>query len=491
MRLSKHKQQVDDITLFALDDDPLMVDTLRSYFQGVGFKVDTDTEPLRAIERIREGQYDILILDFLMTPICGDQVVEQIRQFNQDIFIILLTGHKSLAPPIKTIRNFDIQAYYEKSDRFDQLELLVESCVKSIRQMKLIRKHQKDTAQLTEALPELYCQKDPQRLGQTILKTAGSLWSELQGLLLVIVTHRPDNQSPLAVFRSGNLLANFNSPQLPGWLQKMQTVAKDQPKYMFSQLTDPQEQVLGGLLIKLKNPPSPYQSQLFQLFQLFSSQISGVLTNYANTALLNNNYLEMIKAIRKMVDARDIYTSGHSDRVSYLAHRLAMYMGKDDAFCERVRVAGLFHDIGKLAVPDRILLSDQRLEDEDRQIINKHPLYGYNMLESLSLFKNITEIIYSHHERIDGKGYPDGLKGDEIPEEARMITIADAFDAMSSHRRYRQSKTHEEAIEELIRCSGTQFEAEYVKHFIAMLSEDRDAIEADLASLKKAYLQEI
>ena len=128
MRQSRQTNNECAFSILTLDDDPIMTSTVQAYFQRSGYRVDVDNDPNRAIERIRNGNYDILLLDFLMTPICGDQVVAQVRQFNQDIFIILLTGHKSMAPPIKTIRALDIQGYYEKSDRFDQLELLVESC---------------------------------------------------------------------------------------------------------------------------------------------------------------------------------------------------------------------------------------------------------------------------------------------------------------------------------------------------------------------------
>ncbi|MFQ8584346.1 MAG: response regulator, partial [Holdemania massiliensis] len=118
-----------EFRLLVLDDDEMITLALRSYFQGSGYQVEIESDPLKAIERVRQEHFDILLLDFLMSPICGDEVVKAIREFNTDLYIILLTGHKSLAPPIKTIREFDIQGYYEKSDRFDQLELLVESCV--------------------------------------------------------------------------------------------------------------------------------------------------------------------------------------------------------------------------------------------------------------------------------------------------------------------------------------------------------------------------
>lgn len=149
-----------------------MTSTLQAYFQRSGYYVDVINDPYLAIKRVREGNYDILLLDFLMTPICGDQVVEEIRKFDKDIYIILLTGHKSMAPPIKTIRELDIQGYYEKSDRFDQLELLVESCVKSISQMRIIQNYKSGLSQIMESLPQLYDLDNTQSIFESILRIA-------------------------------------------------------------------------------------------------------------------------------------------------------------------------------------------------------------------------------------------------------------------------------------------------------------------------------
>jgi len=109
-----------DISILAVDDDPIITDTIQDYFRRSGYEVDTENNPQVAVDRIRNGHYDILLLDFLMAPICGDQVVAEIREFNRDLFIILLTGHKSMAPPFKYIRQLDIFSYYEKDDLFDQ-----------------------------------------------------------------------------------------------------------------------------------------------------------------------------------------------------------------------------------------------------------------------------------------------------------------------------------------------------------------------------------
>ena len=152
MRISKRETTLNNFSILTLDDDPIITSTIQAHFQRAGYLCDMEHEPYRAIERVREGTYDILLLDYLMSPICGDQVVEEIRKFNQDIYIILLTGHKSIVPPVQTIRELDIQGYHEKTDSFDQLELLVESCVKSIKQMRTIRKYQEELSAANESL---------------------------------------------------------------------------------------------------------------------------------------------------------------------------------------------------------------------------------------------------------------------------------------------------------------------------------------------------
>ena len=173
-----------------------MTSTVQAYFQRSGYRVDVENDPNRAIERIRNGHYDILLLDFLMTPICGDQVGAQVRQFNQDIFIILLTGHKSMAPPIKTIRALDIQGYYEKSDRFDQLELLVESCAKSIRQMRTIRSYKDGLATIMDSLPQIYDLQSVDNMADGILRTVMSLIPCTSVMLTLDINSSRESEEP-------------------------------------------------------------------------------------------------------------------------------------------------------------------------------------------------------------------------------------------------------------------------------------------------------
>ncbi len=318
------------ISILTLDDDPIITSTIQAYFQRSGYAVDVENNPNTAIERVRKGNYDILMLDFLMSPICGDQVVEEIRKFNQDLYIILLTGHKSMAPPVKTIRQLDIQGYYEKDDRFDQLELLVESCVKSIKQMRMIKDYQKE---------------------------------------------------------------------------------------------------------------------------------------------LENAYMQTIETLRNVVETRDKETKGHSERVSVLAMALAEKIGMDTEQIDRIRVAGLFHDIGKIGVPDAVLLKNGKLTREEFQVITRHPAEGESILAAYAPFKDILSIVRGHHEKYDGSGYPDGIKGEDICLGARVIAVADSFDAMMSNRTYRNSLGLPKTIEELQAGKDKQFDGKIVDAFLEMIQE--------------------
>lgn len=497
MRKNKAAQTTKDISILVLDDDRIMTLTLQSYFQASGYRVDIENDPYRAIQRIRENPYDILLLDFLMTPICGDQVVEQLRTFNQDIFIILLTGHKSMAPPIKTIRELDIQGYYEKSDRFDQLELLVESCVKSIRQLNLIRSYQDGLRQMLDILPQIYKLQSVQEIGDTICSGMASFFPAAEGFLCLdfgtfLKEHLPLQLAEPYFVRS----VGRQPPPTREEIENYRGLLGDQPmavlpNMLLAPLITTNQNTISLLGLHLKQEPKQYQ---LQLFELYARQVSAALSNIGlhmllqqkNQALglayeqLQQANLEIISAMRHIVDAKDIYTRGHSDRVAYLAKRIAQTMGKDEPFCERVHLAGLFHDIGKLGIADEILLADTRLKPEQLEIIRQHPINGCNILSIIRLFKDILPAVRSHHEFYDGSGYPDGLQGMDIPEEARIISVADAFDAMTSNRRYRASLGYEQAVTEILAGRGGQFDPHIVDVFLDLLA-DYPSIQADLA----------
>jgi len=169
-------------------------------------------------------------------------------------------------------------------------------------------------------------------------------------------------------------------------------------------------------------------------------------------------------SLARAVDARDVYTGSHSQRVADLAARTARRLGLPDEEVELTRLAASLHDLGKLAIPEEILRKPGPLTDPERMVLERHPQIGFRMLESLGV-DPVAEWVLHHHERWDGSGYPDGLPGENIPLGARIIFVADAYDAMTSERVYRRRVTPDQAISELQRCAGTQFDPEIVDAF--------------------------
>ena len=179
----------------------------------------------------------------------------------------------------------------------------------------------------------------------------------------------------------------------------------------------------------------------------------------------------LIHAFANAIDAKSRWTNGHSERVSHHAVLIAKEMGLAAETVEDLRVAGLLHDIGKIGTYDAILDKPEKLTAEEFALVKLHPAKGEEILKPIKQFQHILPMIRGHHEKLDGGGYPDGLKGEEIPLPARIICVADTFDAMTADRPYRPSPGLEYAISELKRCSGSQFAPEVVDAFLSMLEK--------------------
>jgi putative nucleotidyltransferase with HDIG domain len=181
--------------------------------------------------------------------------------------------------------------------------------------------------------------------------------------------------------------------------------------------------------------------------------------------------LDTITALAFAIDAKDHYTQNHSKNVSQIAVRIAQQLGLTESFTEEVRLGGILHDIGKIGVPEVILNKDSTLTPEEFDIIKKHTLLGEKILEPLKVkaIEPIRGMVRHHHEMVDGSGYPDHLKGEVIPLGARIISVADCFDTMISERKYKRGRTVDDALDELRRCSGTQFDPDVVEAFVRSL----------------------
>jgi hypothetical protein len=183
-------------------------------------------------------------------------------------------------------------------------------------------------------------------------------------------------------------------------------------------------------------------------------------------------YEATVGALCQAVETKDFYTRGHSDRVSRGSVMIAREIGMRGDRVEAIRYAGMLHDVGKLGVPTKVLQKTGKLTEEEYAAIQLHPMRGLDIVREIGFLDEALAGIMHHHERIDGRGYPMGLAGDEIPEFARVLAVADAFDSMTSTRSYRGARPVDEAIEELRKWSGTQFDPAFVNAFVAALKRD-------------------
>ncbi|MGW3098527.1 HD-GYP domain-containing protein [Streptomyces sp. NPDC001102] len=179
-----------------------------------------------------------------------------------------------------------------------------------------------------------------------------------------------------------------------------------------------------------------------------------------------------IRALVQAVDIKDGYTRGHSERVGQASMMIARELGLDDERVEVLRFAGILHDVGKLGVPTRLLRKDGPLTPEERRVIELHPEYGHEMVRGIGFLGEARAAVLHHHERLDGSGYPYGLVGTQIPESARVVAVADAFDAMTSTRSYRRARPVPAALEELRRCAGAQFDPRMVTALVRALGRE-------------------
>lgn len=185
------------------------------------------------------------------------------------------------------------------------------------------------------------------------------------------------------------------------------------------------------------------------------------------TEQLRESFLGAVKALAEALDAKDTYTNGHSRRMTEVVVTMAREMRLGEKTVEQVRLAGLVHDIGKIGVSEEILLKPGKLSDEEFASIREHPVAGEKILRSVIRDQDVLAMVRHHHERFAGGGYPEGIKGEEIPLGARMLSVADAYDAMTSNRPYRDALTPEKARSQLLANRGSQFDPDVVDAFIS------------------------
>lgn len=190
---------------------------------------------------------------------------------------------------------------------------------------------------------------------------------------------------------------------------------------------------------------------------------------------MRENYLDTVEALVQALEAKDTYTSGHSERVGKLAVAMAEELELSEEKIQSLKYAAVLHDVGKIGVSELILNKEDKLLDSEWEAIRSHPVMGQTIIKGIKFLFDIGDVVRHHHERYDGKGYPDGIKGEEIPLESRIIAVADTYDAITTDRSYRKGSTHDEAISEIKRVAGSQLDPEIVEVFCKVVTSEMTA----------------
>ena len=230
---------------------------------------------------------------------------------------------------------------------------------------------------------------------------------------------------------------------------------------------------LLGVLQALNRFNGPFSEADLRLLETLANQVAIAVENSLLYQNLKNQFYETVFALATAIDAKDRYTGGHTKRVALFSELIAKYMDLSKEEVEEVRLGAVLHDVGKIGIDDKVLKKDSPLEKDEWEHMKQHPDLGYKILAHVKSLKTITDGMRYHHERPDGNGYPLGLKGEEIPRIASIISVADTFDAMTSNRPYRKGLEYEVAFDEIVKNSGTQFDQKVVDAFIKAFKMER------------------
>lgn len=212
--------------------------------------------------------------------------------------------------------------------------------------------------------------------------------------------------------------------------------------------------------------------QLGESFNLMTDQLEHYIKDLQRSADENRElFLGTVKGLAAAIDGKDPYTRGHSERVSRISVAIAQRLGLPDDECEKIRISALLHDVGKIAIDDSILKKPAALTDDEYTIMKTHPQKGYKIMSQIQAMKEFLPGMYMHHEMVNGEGYPQGLKGDEIPLMGKIVAVADTFDAMTTDRPYQLAMNFEEAIKRIQSFVGTRYDPGVVSAFAEACAE--------------------
>jgi putative nucleotidyltransferase with HDIG domain len=473
----------DPVSILVVEDDPMVNSFCARLLHMKGYSVKTVFNGREALTMLQTNRFDLVLTDLQMPEMGGMELLREMREQHPDIDTIMFTAYATVETAREALKlgAFD---YLTKPFSVDELERTVRRAVEW-RRVRQERQRLSEVVALYEISQAFTSTLDTETAVNEIV---GLLWRRFSPATLSLsLVHPDDNELELLALRgtASRVAVGARIPLqcTPG----KESLCEDHLRLTGAAVSVPSTHAarfvlrsndrIVGVLDLSRAPDQPgFDQDDRTLLTICASQIAASLDNSRLYRQLKQQNIEMIAALAASIDARDPYTAGHSMQVMRYAVRLGEVIGLDAARIEALRYGGLLHDIGKIGVPDAILLKPASLSSEEMEIMRAHAVIGVEIVRGVKALRPVLPVIRHHHERIDGAGYPDGLSGDQIPLEARIMAIADAYDTMTSERAYRRAMTQDEAIAELRRCRGVQWDADLVDRFVELLKSEAQAL---------------
>ncbi len=495
-----------------VDDDPQIIDMLESFlkFQKCYevFKASNAFDAFNVLDQTVD--VDVVLVDINMPGMSGIEFVKRLKERDRTVVAAIITGDPSMDVIIKAMRS-GASDFLSKPFKFEQFQVALKRLVKErsillenaflteevkvkklLEQMnRKLEKKMREQSILFTINETLAKTKNTSELYQTLVDLGASLLDSSMAMLwikeeeadsLVMVASHGDvdrGLSEIPVMDARHPVVKVMKDGIP---VLGRNPIKHEPQSGSTHGSDGcylmvpfkiREEILGVLGISSQDIEAEVAHEYLFLLHILSERASLTVENILLYDSLFMNLHATLRALVRSLEAKDPYTKLHSERVTQWAVEVAKKMNCSEEEIESLTFAGHLHDIGKIGIRDQILMKPGRLTDEEYEIIKTHPVIGAEIVGHLGLLQLETAIIRHHHERWDGKGYPDGLKGDEIPRLSRILAVADTYDAITSRRPYRKAMSVEFACKEIIRNSGSQFDPDVVEAFSSIMDEKR------------------
>ncbi|TAJ99521.1 MAG: response regulator [Candidatus Manganitrophaceae bacterium] len=454
--------------------------------------VDSPSMALRAVE---EESFDLLMTDISMPEMDGLQLLQSIREFQEDLPAIVITGHGRLDQAIHSL-HLGAQAFIVKP--FTQQELL-QTIQETLEKNRLTKENLrlKLLVPLFEISQNLLLEVNPVALFEQIVNVASKetksdqailiLKEDMSGALEIKAAFPPLERDADAIelFRKiGRKTIEAMEAVIHVDGGGLDTESSELLKRCgFSSLVSIplsyQGKIPAVLSLFKRVENIPYNQSDIELISILSGQAVIAIENAKLFDQLERSHFESMKALAQAIEAKDLYTRGHCDRMVTYALAIADRLGLSADEKKHLGYGAALHDIGKIGIHELILNKSGKLTDKEYEIMKDHPMLGAEIIKGVDFLNPVVPMIYYHQERYDGKGYPEGLSGEEIPIGARIIAILDTFDAMTSDRPYRKALPMEVAFAELRRCTGSQFDPKIVETLIQIIQDDQKNLHSD------------